>query len=88
MTTVILFSVTACSKGGRKIIEVTLSTEDYEAILAAAGVKLPDAETCSSTGTTVKWLSWEDDFHNYSEDEIVNTGYFTFKENTAARWNG
>lgn len=80
VTTVILFSVTACSKGGRKIIEVTLSTEDYEAILAAAGVKLPDAETCSSTGTTVKWLSWEDDFHNYSEDEIVNTGYFTFKE--------
>ena len=80
LTAVILFSVTACGKSGRQIIEITLSTEDSEAILAAAGIKLPDAETCAASGTTVKWFSWDDDFHNYSEDEIVNTGYYTFKE--------
>lgn len=77
---VAIFTMTACSDNKRKIVEVTLSTEDSEAILAAAGIRLPDVEQTAAAGKTVKWLSWEDSFHNYSEDEIVNTGYFTFKE--------
>ncbi len=80
LTAVLVFSATACSKNKREIVELTLSTEDSAAILAAAGIKLPDAEACAASGTTVKWFSWDDDFHNYSEDEIVNTGYYTFKE--------
>lgn len=80
LTVVLVFSVTACGKKKREIVELTLSTEDSAAILAAAGIKLPSAETCAASGTTVQWFSWDDDFHNYSEDEIVNTGYYTFKE--------
>ena len=26
------------------------------------------------------WLAWYDEFHNYSEDEIINTGFYTFTE--------
>lgn len=75
-----IFVLVGCSSKKQKIIEITLSTEDSEAILAAAGITLPDADEVSASGTTVKWHAWYDNFHNYSEDEIVNTGYFTFKE--------
>lgn len=34
----------------------------------------------AASGTTVKWFSWWDTFHNYSENEVINTGYWTFSE--------
>lgn len=77
---VLVFALVGCGKEKRKIIKLTLSTEDSEAILKAAGIMLPDVETAAGANSTIKWLSWFDEFHNYSEDEIVNTGFFTFSE--------
>ncbi len=77
---VLVFALVGCGNNKRKIVEVTLSTEDAEAILAAAGITLPTAEESLASGTTIKWFSWYDDFHNYSQSEIVNTGFWTFKE--------
>ncbi|HIV11072.1 MAG TPA: extracellular solute-binding protein [Candidatus Faeciplasma avium] len=75
-----ILTIVGCGKQKREIIKLTLSTEDAEAILRAAGITLPDEQTAAGTNSTVKYLSWYDGFHNYSEDEIVNTGYFTFTE--------
>lgn len=75
-----IISLCACGKKKRQIIKLTLSTEDSEAILAAAGITLPDVADVAAAGTTITYYSWEDRFHNYSEDEIINTGYFTFTE--------
>ena len=75
---VLIFALVGCGKQKREIVKLTLSTEDSEAILAAAGIRLPPAETAAGANTTVKWLAWYDEFHNYSEDEIVNTGFYTF----------
>ncbi|MBQ8622796.1 MAG: extracellular solute-binding protein [Oscillospiraceae bacterium] len=81
LVVLMVFTLVGCGKSNkREIIKLTLSTEDSEAILAAAGITLPDAETTLASGSTIKWHSWYDDFHNYSEDEIVNTGYWTFQE--------
>lgn len=80
LTLLMVFALVGCGSNKRVIVEVTLSTEDAEAILAAAGITLPDVSEVAVAGTTVKWFSYYDAFHNYSEDEIVNTGYFTFKE--------
>ncbi len=80
LVVLLVLALVGCDNNKRKIVEVTLSTEDAEAILAAAGITLPDAEDVAATGTIVKWFAWYDDFHNYDEDEIVNTGFFTFKE--------
>ena len=77
---VLIFALVGCGKQKREIVKLTLSTEDSEAILAAAGIRLPPAETAAGANTTVKWLAWYDEFHNYSEDEIVNTGFYTFTE--------
>lgn len=43
-----------CSNNKRQIVEVTLSTEDAEAILAAASIGLPAAEVTMASGTTIK----------------------------------
>ncbi len=75
-----IFALAGCKSNKREIVKLTLSTEDSEAILAAAGIKLPDAEQTAAAGSTITWCSWWDGFHNYSEAEIVNTGYFTFTE--------
>ena len=75
-----ILTIVGCGKQKREIIKLTLSTEDAEAILRAAGITLPDEQTAAGTNSTVKYLSWYDGFHNYSEDEIVKTGYFTFTE--------
>lgn len=64
----------------REIVQLTLSTEDAEAILAAAGISLPSVEETPAAGSVVKWYAWHDPFHNYSDAEVVNTGYFTFTE--------
>lgn len=69
-----------CGKSKRQVIQLTLSTEDSEAILRAAGIALPDPETAAGAGSTVKWFSWYDPFQNYSDDEMLNTGYYTFQE--------
>ena len=57
-----LLTFGGCGKRKREIVKLTLSTEDSEAILAAAGIMLPDAETTSAAGTTVKYYGWEDPF--------------------------
>lgn len=72
---VLVFALVGCGKERRKIIELTLSTEDSEAIMAAAGIMLPDVEETAAANTTVKWFSWWDTFHNYRDDEVINTGY-------------
>lgn len=80
MAVVMIMALVGCGSSTREIVYLTLSTEDATAILAAAGITLPDAEDTEAAGTTVKWFSWYDGFHNYSEDEIINTGYYTFTE--------
>lgn len=73
-------ALVGCGKSKRKVVQLTLSTEDSEAILAAAGIHLPDPETTAGANSTVEWFSWYDPFQNYSEDEMVNTGYYTFQQ--------
>lgn len=75
-----LTAVVGCGKSSREVIKLTLSTEDAEAILAAAGISLPDAAEVPCANSVVKWYAWYDALQNYSDDEIVNTGYFTFNE--------
>lgn len=77
---VLIVSLVGCGKKKRQIIQLTLSTEDSEAILKAAGIALPAVEDAKGANTTVKWLAWYDEFHNYSEDEIVQTGFWTFQQ--------
>ncbi len=81
---VLIFALVGCGKQKRQIIKLTLSTEDSAAILAAAGIKLPPAETAAGANSVVKWLAWYDEFHNYREDEVINTGFYTFTE----KYNG
>ena len=78
LAALIIFALVGCGKEKRQIIKLTLSTEDAEAIMAAAGIMLPDAETAVGANSTVKYHHWVDAFHNYSDDEIINTGYWTF----------
>ncbi|MCD7823959.1 MAG: ABC transporter substrate-binding protein [Oscillospiraceae bacterium] len=80
LATVMIFALVGCGSSSREVVKLTLSSEDATAILAAAGIKLPDASETSAAGTTVKWCSWYDDIQNYSEDEIINSGYWTFQE--------
>ncbi len=75
-----IFALVGCGGKKREIVEITLSTEDSEAILAAAGIRLPDVSVAKGANTVLKWFSWYDGFHNYAEDEVVNTGFWTFKE--------
>ncbi len=76
---IMVFALVGCKSNKREIVQLTLSTEDSEAILAAAGITLPDAATAAGANTIVKWISWYDGFHNYAEDEVVNTGFWTFQ---------
>ncbi len=80
LAVLMIFVLVGCKKNERQIVEITLSTEDSEAILAAAGIRLPDAANVLASGSTVTWFAWYDPFHNYDEAEIVNTGFFTFRE--------
>ena len=79
MATLMIIALVGCGKQKRKIIELTLSTEDSAAILAAAGIKLPDKEDTPAAGSVIKYFSWGDFVHNYSDDEIIQTGFWTFK---------
>ena len=80
LTLVLIVALVGCGSNKRQPIQLTLSTEDSEAILNAAGVWLPDPETAPGANSVVKWLGWFDPFQNYSEDEIVQTGYWTFQQ--------
>lgn len=77
---VMIFSLVGCGGEKHEIVKLTLSTEDSEAILAAAGITLPDVEEAKGANSTIIWFSWYDSFHNYDEAEIVNTGFWTFSE--------
>lgn len=79
LTSLMLITLFGCGGRKRAPIQITLSTEDSEAILNAAGIRLPDAEEAKGAGTVVDYLSWGDPYQNYSDDEIVNTGYWTFE---------
>lgn len=56
LVTLMIFALVGCGGKKREIVEVTLSTEDSEAILAAAGITLPDAEAVAAAGSTVQWF--------------------------------
>ena len=75
-----IVGLVGCGSSSREVVQLTLATEDAEAILAAAGIMLPDVEETAAAGTTVKWFAWYDDLQNYSEDEVLNSGYWTFQE--------
>ena len=45
LAVLMIIALVGCGKAQREVIKLTLSTEDAEAILAAAGIMLPDAET-------------------------------------------
>ncbi|MCD7847435.1 MAG: hypothetical protein LUG49_05340 [Oscillospiraceae bacterium] len=79
-TIIMVVALVGCGTSTREVVYLTLSTDDSVAILAAAGITLPDVDEAEGAGTTVKWFAWYDPFNNYSEDEIVNTGYYTFTE--------
>ena len=80
LAALMIVALVGCGSKKREPIQLTLSTEDSEAILAAAGVRLPDAEITPAAGSSITYFSWQDTMNNYSEDEIVNTGYWTFRE--------
>ena len=80
LAVVLILALVGCGKEKREIVKLTLSTEDSVAILAAAGISLPDAEEVAGVNTSIEWFAWYDDFHNYAEDEIVNTGFWTFEQ--------
>ncbi len=75
-----IFALAGCGSKKREIVKLTLSTEDSEAILAAAGIVLPPVEEAKGANSTAVWYSWYDPFHNYAEDEIIATGFWTFQE--------
>ena len=77
---VLIMALVGCGSSSREVVQLTFNTQDAEAILNAAGVYLPDAEETAAAGTAVTWFAWYDGMQNYSEDEIINSGYWTFQE--------
>ncbi len=76
---IMILAISGCGKKRRTPIQLTLSTEDSEAILNAAGIRLPDVEEAKGANSVVKYFGWKDPYQNYDDDEIVNTGYWTFE---------
>lgn len=74
-----IVALVGCGSNKRKPIQLTLSTEDSEAILQAAGVRLPDASVAAGANSVVKFFGWGDPFQNYDEDELVSLAYWTFQ---------
>ena len=75
----LIIGITGCGSKKREPIKLTLSTEDSAAILNAAGIRLPDVEEARGANSTVNYFGWKDPYQNYSDDEIINTGYWTFE---------
>ncbi len=84
MTIILIAGLVGCGKKRKDPIRLTLSTEDSEAILHAAGITLPDIEDAKGANSTIKYFGWKDPYQNYSEAEIINTGYWTFEN----KYNG
>ncbi len=84
LSLIMIAALVGCGSKKREVVQLTLSTEDSEAILSAAGIALPDAEVAAGAGTTVKWFAHYDAFQNYDEGEIVALGAWTFQE----KYNG
>ena len=76
----VIIALVGCGAGQREVIQLTLSTEDAETILNAAGIYLPDPETAAGANTVIQLYGYRNDLQNYSEEEMVQTGYWTFKE--------
>ena len=80
LAAVLIVVLVGCGSNKRKPIQLTLSSEDSTAILNAAGIYLPEPETAVGANSIVTWLGWFDPFQNYSADEIIQTGYWTFQQ--------
>ena len=81
LTLVLIVALVGCGNSNkRKPIVLTLSTEDSEAILNAAGIRLPDASVAKGANSNIIYFAEVDLMNNYSEDEVVNTGFWTFRE--------
>ena len=80
LAALVILALVGCGSKKRTPIQLTLSSEDSEAILRAAGIVLPDADVAKGVGTTIQYCYYYDDFHNYSEDELIQTGYRTFQQ--------
>ncbi|MCD8107139.1 MAG: extracellular solute-binding protein [Oscillospiraceae bacterium] len=77
---IMIVALVGCGSSSREVVQLTFATQDAEAILNAAGIYLPDVEETEAAGSTVVWFAWYDDMQNYSDDEIINSGYWTFQE--------
>ncbi|MCD8005803.1 MAG: ABC transporter substrate-binding protein [Oscillospiraceae bacterium] len=86
---IMIMALVGCGSTSREVVQLTFATQDAEAILNAAGIYLPDAEETAAAGTTIRWFAWYDSMQNYSEDEIINSGYWTFQEKygCAIKWD-
>ena len=80
LAVLMIVAITGCGSKKRQPITLTLSTEDSEAILKAAGIQLPDIEDAKGANSNIIFFSWSDTINNYSEAEVVNTGFWTFRE--------
>lgn len=80
LAVIMIVALVGCGSKKRQPITLTLSTEDSAAILAAAGITLPDAADTAAAGTNIIYFSNADIMNNYSENEIINTGFWTFRE--------
>ena len=80
LAAIIIIALVGCGARKREVVNLTLSTEDAEAILNAAGIYLPDPETAAGANTVAQLYGYRNDLQNYSEEEMVQTGYWTFKE--------
>ncbi len=79
LAALIIIALVGCGSKGREVVELTLSTEDAETILAAAGIYLPDAEEAAGANTVIQLYGCRNDLQNYSDEEMVQTGCRTFK---------
>jgi hypothetical protein len=54
LAVMMITALVGCGKGKREVVQLTLSTEDAEAILRAAGIVLPDPETAARANSVVQ----------------------------------
>ena len=71
---ILIVALVGCGASQREVIQLTLSTEDAASILAAAGIRLPSADTAAGTNTVIRLYGYQNSLQNYSEDEMVQTG--------------
>lgn len=88
LAALMIVALVGCGSKKREPIQLTLSTEDAEAILRAAGIMLPDASEAAGANTVIQLYGYQNSLQNYSESEMVQTGYWTFHEkyNSDIEW--